>query len=210
MLKLWYIGKINSGQIWSAEMVPKRYCRTSLSLAKSGIAGNSKNRRGNADGSERFLLCLLFFIKLNKTAALWGNGQKMPQICGDTVAIGWGASCFLLAGDLVRNVPIGSSLLFGHFPKSIHYSVSVAEKVSKLIKRFPKKSPIQFLLLVGTAQRVLRAFRRISRHRFGFFHYILLEAACFLEIKKLVTQQKNLKNHQRFFSKLWFFQPYFL
>jgi hypothetical protein len=76
----------------------------------------------------------------------------------------------------MQNVPIGSPLLFGYFPKSIHYSVSVAEKVSKLYRDFPKNR--QYLL--GTAQRVPRAFRRISRHRSGVFCYILLEAACFL------------------------------
>jgi hypothetical protein len=41
-----------------------------------------------------------------------------------------GVSLFPMAGDLEGNAPIGSSLLYGHFPKCLRYSVSIAEKVS--------------------------------------------------------------------------------
>jgi hypothetical protein len=55
-----------------------------------------------------------------------------------------GFPCFLLAGDLEGNVPMGSPLLFGHFPKCRCYSVSIAEKVSNPLWAFPKESAIPF------------------------------------------------------------------
>ncbi len=68
------------------------------------------------------------------------NQHNMSDICGDMV----GNRPRGLAGDTLGNVPSGSPLLFGHFPKCIHYSVKVAEKVSNTIWAFPKKSPIPF------------------------------------------------------------------
>jgi hypothetical protein len=55
------------------------------------------------------------------------------------------ATGFLMAGDLLGNAPIGSPFLFGHFPKCLHYSVGVAEKVSNIFWAFSKESPIEFL-----------------------------------------------------------------
>jgi hypothetical protein len=49
---------------------------------------------------------------------MWRHGDNMPREY----------SCFLLAGDPEGNVPIRSPLLFGHFPKCIRCSVSIAEK----------------------------------------------------------------------------------
>jgi hypothetical protein len=48
-----------------------RVCRTSLSLAKWGLVGKSKNRRRTAEGFYIFLSCLQILIKFNKTAVLW-------------------------------------------------------------------------------------------------------------------------------------------
>ncbi len=70
---------------------------------------------------------------------LQGNRQKMPEMCGDTVS-----PCFLLAGSLVGNVPIVSPRLFGHFPRCIHFFVSVAEKDSNTLQAFPKESSMPF------------------------------------------------------------------
>jgi hypothetical protein len=66
-------------------------------------------------------------FKFNKTVVLRGNRQKILEMCGDTVGDRPKRSpYFLLAGDLVENAPIVSPLLIGHFPKHIHYSVSIA------------------------------------------------------------------------------------
>jgi hypothetical protein len=71
----------------------------------------------------------------------------MSQICGDTVGIRpRGFPCFLLAGDPEGNAPIRSPLLFGHFPKNLLYSLSIAEKASNSIWAFPKDSLIPFRL----------------------------------------------------------------
>jgi hypothetical protein len=86
-------------------------------------------------------------MMFHKTAVLRGNRQKMPEICRDTVGDRpRGSPGFLLAGDLMENVVIGSSILFGHFPKCILYSVSIAENVSNTVWAFPKESPILFSL----------------------------------------------------------------
>jgi hypothetical protein len=42
-----------------------------------------------------------------------------------------------LAGDTLGNVPRGSPLLFGHFPKPIRYSLKVAEKIFNTLWAFP-------------------------------------------------------------------------
>jgi hypothetical protein len=47
------------------------------------------------------------------------------------------------SGGMVRNVPKGASpLLFVYFPKCLHYSVSIAHKVSNTLPAFPKESPV--------------------------------------------------------------------
>ncbi len=72
-------------------------------------------------------------MMFHKTAVLRGNRQKMPEICRDTVGDRpRGSPGFLLAGDLMENVVIGSIL----------YSVSIAENVSNTVWAFPKESPI--------------------------------------------------------------------
>jgi hypothetical protein len=73
----------------------------------------------------------------------------MLEICGDTVGDRVrGPPCFLLAGDMVGNAPIMSSFLFGH--SGLHYSISVAEKVSYSFRRFPKS----WHYILGTAQMI--------------------------------------------------------
>ncbi len=90
-----------------------------------------------------------------------------------------GFLCFQLAGGLEGNAPIGSPLLFGHFPKSLHYSVGIAEKVSNPLWAFPKKSPIPFRVFSNGLQDLLGAFPNVFQRRFGNFLYISLEAECF-------------------------------
>jgi hypothetical protein len=103
--------------VWGISTLPSHYCtpgalavcerdcRTSLSLAESGIVGKSKNRRRTADGFEVIVLCLKIIFKFNKFAVLRGNKQKMAEICGGTVGTRpRGLSCFLLAGDPEGNV----------------------------------------------------------------------------------------------------------
>jgi hypothetical protein len=70
----------------------------------------------------------------------------MPEICVDTVGDRLrGVSSFPMAEDQVENVPIGSTLFFGHFPGcACYYSVSIAEKVSCTPQAFPKELPIPF------------------------------------------------------------------
>jgi hypothetical protein len=102
----------------------------------------------------------------------------MPEICGDTVGIRpRDFPCFLLAGDLDGNAPIGSPLLSGHFPTP--YSVSIAEKTSNPLWAFPKESPIYFRFCSNSLQELLGAFPNVSRHRFGHFLSISLQAANF-------------------------------
>jgi hypothetical protein len=79
-----------------------------------------------------------FFLEISRTCL----------ICGDMLGNRpRGYSCFLLAGDMLGNAPSRSPLLFGHFPKCIHYSVKVAEKVSNTLWAFPKESPIPLTLI---------------------------------------------------------------
>ncbi len=133
---------------------------------------------------------------------LRGNKQKMPEICGDMVGIRpRGFPCFLLAGDLEGNAPIGPPLLFGHFPKCFHYSVGIAEKVSSPFWAFSKESPIPFRFCSNGLQDLLGAFPKVSPHRFGHFLHISLEAACFCLLRlKIGDTTEKFKNYQRFFS----------
>jgi hypothetical protein len=67
----------------------------------------------------------------------------MLEICGDTVGDSVrGPPCFLLAGDLVGNAPIMSSFIFGH--SGLHYSISVAEKVSYTFWALPQELALHF------------------------------------------------------------------
>ncbi len=84
-----------------------------------------------------FLLCLPFISKFNKTAVLWENKQKMPEICGDTAGVRpRGFPCFLLAGDLEGNVLIGCPLLFGHFPQSVSTTLFFLTKQVSFISKY--------------------------------------------------------------------------
>jgi hypothetical protein len=125
----------------------------------------------------------------------------MPEICGDTVGIrARGFPCFLLARDLEGIAPIGSPLLFGHFPECLCYSVSIVEKVSNPLWVFPKESPIPFWFCSNGLQELLGAFPNVSQHRFRHFLYSSLEAACFCLRLKIGGTTEKLKNHQQFFS----------
>jgi hypothetical protein len=81
--------------------------------------------------------------------------------------------------DLEENTPIGSPLLFGHFPKCLHYSVSIPEKVSHPLREFHKESPIPFRFCSNGLHELLGAFPNMSWHRFGHFLYISLKAVSF-------------------------------
>jgi hypothetical protein len=110
----------------------------------------------------KFLLCLQLVYKFNKTALLQKNKQKPPEICGDAVGSRLrGPPCFQLDGDLVGNAPIGSPLLFRHFPKCIHCSVSIAEKASNTLWVFPKESPTLFRYCSNGLQELLDAFPNV-------------------------------------------------
>jgi hypothetical protein len=92
----------------------------------------------------------------------------MSDICGDTVSNRpRGYPCFLLAGDTLGNAPSGSPLLFGHFPKCIHYSVKVAEKVSNTPKAFPKKLSIPFWYFSNGLYELFDTFPSKSQHNLG-------------------------------------------
>jgi hypothetical protein len=84
-----------------------------------------------------------------------------------------------LAGDPEGNAPIGSPLLLGHFPKCLHYSVSIPEMVSIHLWAFPKELLILFRFCSNGLQELLGSFPNVSRHIFGHFLYISLEAASF-------------------------------
>ncbi len=122
----------------------------------------------------------------------------MSGICGDTVGNCLrGYPCFLLAGDMLGNAPSGSPLLFGHFPKCIHSSVKVAEKVSNTLWAFPNKSPIPFNYF-STQRGIIWAFP---------LHFPRSSAFCLLrwEIK---DSTEKYKNHQRFLYCLFSIQSY--
>jgi hypothetical protein len=92
----------------------------------------------------------------------------MPEMCGDTVGDRpKGTLYFLLAGDLVENAPIVSPLLLGHFPKCIHYSVSIAEKPPILSGHFHKSYQYPF----GTAQKVLYPLGTTQMVQIPFMHH---------------------------------------
>jgi hypothetical protein len=101
------------------------------------------------------------------------------------------------------NALIRPPLLFGHFPKCLRYSESIAEKVSNSIQAFPYKSPIPFRYCSNGLQELFSAFPDKSHHRFGHFLHISIEAACFclLQLKIKDTTEK-FKNHQQFFSQI--------
>ncbi len=101
-------------------------------------------RTKTLDSSSNCLLHLWFLVKLDKIAAHHGSWHKVPNICEDTVGNRpkW-SPCFLLAGDTMGTVPIGSLLILGHFPKCFRYSVSIAEKISNT-PAFPKEPQILF------------------------------------------------------------------
>jgi hypothetical protein len=89
-----------------------------------------------------------------------------------------GFPCFLLAKNLEGNAPMRSPLLFGHLPKCLRYSVSIAEKVSNPIWAFRKESPIPFrfcsnslLELLGKILKVgnWRHNRKIKKHQWFFY-----------------------------------------
>jgi hypothetical protein len=113
----------------------------------------------------------------------------MSDICGNTL----GNRPRGLAGTL-GNVPSGSPLLFGHFPKHICYSVRVAKKVSNTLWAFPKESPILFTYFSNGLHELLDTCPSESR-QFGHFLYISHEAAhfCFLRLK-IEDSIKNVKN----------------
>jgi hypothetical protein len=87
----------------------------------------------------------------------------MSDICGDTV----GNRLRGLAGDTLGNVPSGSPLLFGHFPKCIRYSVKVAEKVPITLWAFTKESPIPFRYFSDGLHELIDTFPSESWHYLG-------------------------------------------
>jgi hypothetical protein len=52
--------------------------------------------------------------------------------------------CPATSGGTARNEPNGTPLLFWHFPPDLHYSVSIANKVSDTLRVFPKETPVLF------------------------------------------------------------------
>jgi hypothetical protein len=90
-----------------------------------------------------------------------------------------GPPCFLLTGDQWEMCLMGLHFYLGN-SQSVCYTISVVEKVSKTLRTFPK---LCCQNTSGTAQMVsqsrLDPFLIASRHRFGDFLYISLEAACF-------------------------------
>jgi hypothetical protein len=112
-----------------------------------------------------------------------------------------GFLCILLAGDPEGNAPIASPLLIGHFLKCLHCSVGIPEKVSNPLLAFPKELLILSRFCSNGLQELLGAFPNVSRHRFGHFLYISLEAACFFLLRlKIGDKTGKFKNHQWFFS----------
>jgi hypothetical protein len=81
--------------------------------------------RRTADGLEIFLLCLRFFIKFNKIA-MRGNRQKKPKICGDPL------------GDRSRDL-FASVWLKTWREICLHFSESIALKVSNTLRAIPKE-----------------------------------------------------------------------
>ncbi len=87
----------------------------------------------------RFNCFVPIFKEFDKPAVLQVNGQKKPDIYGDTVDNRTRRSlCFLLARDTVGMHPLLSTIIFRHFPKCFLYSVSVIEKVFNTQWTFPK------------------------------------------------------------------------
>ncbi len=105
-----------------------------------------------------------------------------------------------LQSSLGRNLLIGSPLLFGHFPKCLYYSGGIAKKAPNPLWAFPKELP-RPLRFCSNLQELLGAFPNMSRHGFGHFLYISLEAACFCLLRfKIGDTLEKFKIHQWFFS----------
>jgi hypothetical protein len=72
---------------------------------------------------------------------------------------------FPLAGDPMENAHLVSTSLW-HFPKCIHYSVSIAEKVSNTLWAVPKESPIPVRYCRNSIKELLNIFPHVSWRRF--------------------------------------------
>jgi hypothetical protein len=103
-----------------------------------------------------------------------------------------GFPCFLLAKDPQGNAPIGSPLLFGHFPKYLHYALSIAEKVSSPIWAFPKESPVPFRFRSNGLQELLGVFSKVSWYKFGHFLHISLETGCFCLLRLKIGDNRKI------------------
>jgi hypothetical protein len=159
----------------------------------------------------KFFIYIQIVFKLNKTAVLQGNKQKMPEICEDTVGIRpMGFPCFLFANP-EGTASIRSLLLSEHFPKCLCYSVNIAEKVCSPLWAFPKESLIPFRFCLNGLPEPLGLFPKMSWNRFGYFLYIFLEEACFCLLRlKIRDTTEKFKHHQRFYSQLRSIPPYHL
>jgi hypothetical protein len=105
-----------------------------------------------------------------------------------------------LAENLLGNAPIGSPVLFGHFLKYLHYSGSIAEKVSNTFRAFPNESPIPFNCSNGL-QELLGAFAIGIDFVISFTFPLKQHVSVLLRLKIEDTTEK-FQNHQRFFSQL--------
>jgi hypothetical protein len=117
------------------------------------MVGMKKNKR-TADGFQNFLLGLQFLIKFDKIVNLEEINEKcLKNVEKQWVICRWGllVSCWL---HLLGNAPIGSPLLYRHFPKWICYSVSVANKAPILYRHFPKSCQYPF----GADQMSFKSF----------------------------------------------------
>jgi hypothetical protein len=89
-----------------------------LSLAESGIDGKSKKRGRTTVNLKFFGYITKSYLSLVKPPCFEEINRKWLKYV-ETGPRRF--PCFLLAGDLEGNVPIGSPLLFGHFPKCLCY-----------------------------------------------------------------------------------------
>jgi hypothetical protein len=67
---------------------------------------------------------LQLLTKFNKSATHQENGQKISDLCGDTMENPFTLHLHTaVSGDTARNVPIQVFTILRHFPKCLHYSV---------------------------------------------------------------------------------------
>jgi hypothetical protein len=128
-------------------------CCASLSLAKKGVVGKSKNRRRKAEGILKNLLLLRLFIKRNRNVAL----QRKVKESATFLPVAAGQFCHvfywlmtLFSGVYITHSPRQQEHLpsryqcYLAFPSGFTVPFKFAQRISNNLWAFPSGFPIPF------------------------------------------------------------------